>query len=154
MATVCFVGLDTLGIAQLAEGLARSRSGGEFSTDSANLADYPAVTAEVTRAMATSRTPVELRRPRALAGDEFDRHQQVIVLGFRNTAGYVPLPPGIRASVEVWPIEPPEDEDDQYRRMTGIRKALERRLARLVHDLKSPERECCGSGCPHCVLDR
>lgn len=154
MATVCFVGLDTLGVAQLAEGLARSRSGGDFTTDSANVTAYEQVAPEVREALATSRFPVEPARPRLLEPDEFDRHGQVIVLGFRNAQRFVPLPPGIRPSVEVWPIEPPEDVEDPLRRMHGIRRALERRLARLVYDLRSPDRECCGSGCANCVLDR
>lgn len=154
MATVCFVGLDTLGVAQLAEGLARSRSGGDFTTDAANVVAYDQVVPQVREAMAASRRPVELLEPRVLRPDEFERHQRVVVLGFRNPQGFVPLPPGIRSSVEVWPIEPPEDVEDETQRMRGIRRALERRLARLVHDLKSPERECCDSGCAHCVLDR
>lgn len=154
MATVCFVGLDTLGVAQLAEGLARSRSEGLFSSDAANFYPYDAVAPEVREAMATSRRPMPLLAPRSPDADEFDRHGKVIVLGFRNTQGFVTLPPGIRPSVEVWPIEPPEDSEDPLRRMHGIRRALERRLARLVYDLSSPDRECCGSGCANCVLDR
>lgn len=154
MATVCFVGLDSLGVAQLAEGLARSRSGGDFTTDAANVAAYAEVAPQVREMMATSRKPVDLLPPRQVRPDEFERHQQVIVLGFRNAQGFVPLPTGIRPSVEVWPIEPPEEAPDEAHRMRGIRRPLERRLARLVHDLRSPDRECCDSGCAHCVLDR
>lgn len=154
MATVCFLGLDDEGIAQLAEGLARGRSEGEFSTDAVNLVPYQRVSPEVRRALASSRHPVEPIAPRTPVADEVEHHQQVIVLGFRNAQGFVQLPPGIRPSWEVWPIEPPEDEEEPGRRMRGIRKALERRLARLVFDLRSPERQCCNSGCANCVLDR
>lgn len=154
MATVCFLGLDSEGIAQLAEGLARGRSEGEFSTDAANVVAYDRVSKEVREALATSRHPVEPLSPRPPAADEVEHHQQVVVLGFRNAQGFVPLPPGVKASLEVWPIEPPEDEEDPMRRMRGIRRSLERRLARLVHDLRSPDRECCDSGCTNCVRDR
>lgn len=154
MATVCFVGLDSLGVAQLAEGLARSRSDGLFSSDAANFYPYDEVSPEVRDAMETSHRPVPLLAPRPMEPDEFDRHGRVIVLGFRNAQGFVPLPVGIRPSVEVWPIEVPEDAEDEAHRMKGVRKALEHRLARLVYDLKSPDRECCGSGCANCVLDR
>ncbi len=154
MATVCFVGTDTEGIAQLAEALARSRSEGDFTTTCANTTDYAEVTAEVREAVETSRRPVPLTPPRPVGPGELDQHQRVIVLGFRNQQGFVPLPPGIRPSYEVWPIEPPEEETDPRHRMRVIRKNLEHRLARLVHDLRSPDRECCGSGCANCVLDR
>lgn len=154
MATVCFVGTDTEGIAQLAEALARSRSDGDYTTTCANVVAYDAVTSQVRDAVATSRHPVPLAPPRPVDPVELDQHQRVIVLGFRNAQGFVPLPPGLRPSYEVWPIEPPEEDTDPDRRMKVIRKNLEHRLARLVYDLKSPERECCGSGCANCVLDR
>ncbi|QGF24667.1 hypothetical protein [Raineyella fluvialis] len=154
MATVCFVGLDSLGVAQLAEGLARSRSEGLFSSDAACFYPCDEVSPEVREAMDTSRRPVPLLAPRPMEPEEFDHHGRVIVLGFRNAQGFVPLPVGIRPSVEVWPIETPEDAPDEWHRVKGLRKNLERRLARLVYDLSSPDRDCCGSGCANCVLDR
>ncbi|SDB83354.1 Protein-tyrosine-phosphatase [Raineyella antarctica] len=154
MATVCFVGLDELGLAQLAEGMARARAEGDFTTDSANRQPYDEVAPQVCREMAATRRPVELARPRLLQPDEFARHQQVIVLGFRNPQGFVALPAGIRPSAEVWAIDPAGPDEDQAHWLHGVRRGLERRLARLVYDLKSPDRECCHSGCVNCVLDR
>lgn len=146
---VCFVGADPESLAPLAEALFRRRARDELASTWRFVGTPPAVDPQVGAALAELPGPVEPG-----PGEAYDRTEgftATVFIGYRNELGFVPLPPGVRASSEVWPIEPGEPGPE---RMRTLLKHLDQRAGELLDDLLVDPDTCCGEGCANCVLDR
>nr|WP_026928443.1 oxidoreductase-like domain-containing protein [Granulicoccus phenolivorans] len=146
---VCFVGADPESLAPLTEALFRRRARDELASTWRWVGTPDPVNPLAVEALAALPGPVE-----PSAGEAYARTEDftaTVFIGYRNNLGFVPLPPGVRASVEVWPVEPGEPGPE---RMRTLLTELDRRAAQLLDDLLTDPDTCCGEGCANCVLDR
>ncbi len=143
--SVCFVGTDRLGLAQLAAALTRRRGRSDILVQAMNV--VPDDVAPAVRDVLAELSPRPyVSAPRPLDPARLDRVDRVIIVGGGATSGSVP--PG-----EDWPEPPPVDPAD-IAAVRALRDRFDRRAADLVDELLIDPDQCCGEGCATCVLDR
>ena len=143
--SVCFVGTDRVGLAQLAAALTRRRGRSDVLVQAMNA--FPGDVAPAVRDVLAELAPRPyVSAPRPVDPARLDRVDRVVIVG----GGTAPesVPPG-----ESWPEGPPDDPADATA-MRALRDRFDRRAADLVDDLLIDPDQCCGQGCATCVLDR